>query len=92
MGAASSGAGPGGERMKGEMGNPISPLALSWLNLEHRGSARVFFHLKLNLFPLVLHCALQGSGSCCLGLLGGSAKQFPTQFPFATSFLPISPT
>ena len=37
--------------------NPIPILAQSWLNLEYGGSARVFFHLKLNLIPFVMHGA-----------------------------------
>lgn len=48
---------------EGRNEKPNTPLGSVVLNLEHRGSARVFFHLKLNLFPFVLHCALQGSGS-----------------------------
>lgn len=37
--------------------NPIPLLAQSWLNLEHGGSAKVFFHFKLNLIPFVMHGA-----------------------------------
>lgn len=43
----------------------------SWLNLEPRGSVRVFFHLKPNLIPFVARgtvaLGLQGRSSCRRG-------------------------
>lgn len=73
--------------------NPIPLLAQWWLNLEHRGSAGVFFHLKANLIPFVVHgrrpCGLQGSSSC--GCWRGWQRSFQLSSPFPPVSSPLYP-